>query len=64
MIESIDDLIVFLKHFHRELLEDPSLPVEQTPTDLPEGLAKVYRELGGSPAIKIAATFAKPAYAG
>jgi hypothetical protein len=47
MIESIDDLIVFLKHFHRNLLEDPSLPPEQIPDDLPEGLAKIYRELGG-----------------
>jgi hypothetical protein len=47
MIESIDDLIVFLKHFHRNLLEDPSLPPEQIPNDLPEGLAKIYRELGG-----------------
>jgi hypothetical protein len=47
MIESIDDLIVFLKHFHRHLLEDPSLPPEQIPDDLPEGLAKIYRELGG-----------------
>jgi hypothetical protein len=46
MIESIDDLIVFLKHFHRNLLEDPSLPPEQIPDDLPEGLAKIYRELG------------------
>jgi hypothetical protein len=47
MIESIDDLIVFLKHFHRHLLEDPSLPPEQIPDDLPDGLAKIYRELGG-----------------
>jgi hypothetical protein len=47
MIESIDDLIVFLKHFHRNLLEDPSLPPEQIPNDLPEGLSKIYRELGG-----------------
>jgi hypothetical protein len=46
MIESIDDLIVFLKHFHRNLLEDPSLPPEMIPNDLPEGLAKIYRELG------------------
>ncbi len=46
MIESIDDLIVFLKHFHRNLLADPSLPPEQIPTDLPQGLAKIYRELG------------------
>ncbi len=47
MIESIDDLIVFLKHFHRNLLEDPSLPPDRIPDDLPEGLAKIYRELGG-----------------
>jgi hypothetical protein len=47
MIESIEDLIVFLKHFDRNLLEDPSLPLESIPSDLPEGLAKIYRELGG-----------------
>jgi hypothetical protein len=47
MIESIEDLIVFLKHFHRNLLEDPSLPPESIPNDLPDGLAKIYRELGG-----------------
>jgi hypothetical protein len=46
MIESIEDLIVFLKHFHRNLLEDPSLPPEMIPDDLPDGLAKIYRELG------------------
>jgi hypothetical protein len=47
MIESIDDLIVFLKHFHRNLLVDPSLPPEMIPDDLTEGLTKIYRELGG-----------------
>jgi DNA-binding transcriptional regulator PaaX len=47
MIESIEDLIFFLKHFHRNLLADPSLPAEMIPDDLPEGLAKIYRELGG-----------------
>jgi hypothetical protein len=47
MIESIEDLIVFLKHFHRNLLADPSLPPEMIPDDLPDGLAKIYRELGG-----------------
>ncbi|WP_295614521.1 DUF6745 domain-containing protein [Chamaesiphon sp. GL140_3_metabinner_50] len=47
MIESIDDLIIFLKHFHRHLLTDPSLPPERIPDYLPEGLAKIYRELGG-----------------
>jgi hypothetical protein len=46
MIESIDDLIVFLKHFRRNLLTDPSLPPERIPAYLPEGLAKIYREFG------------------
>jgi hypothetical protein len=46
MIESIDDLIVLLKHFHRNLLADPSLPADIIPSYLPEGLAKIYRELG------------------
>ena len=46
MIESIDDLIVFLKHFRRNLLTDSSLPPKMIPAYLPEGLAKIYREFG------------------
>jgi hypothetical protein len=46
MIESIDDLIIFLKHFRRNLLPDPSLPPERIPAYLPEGLAKIHREFG------------------
>lgn len=47
MIKSIDDLIVFLKHFYRNSLPDSSLPPESIPAYLPEGLAKIYREFGG-----------------
>jgi hypothetical protein len=46
MIESIDDLIIFLKYFRRNLLTDSSLPPEMIPAYLPEGLAKIYREFG------------------
>jgi hypothetical protein len=38
----IDHLILFLKHFHRDRLPDPSLD----PADLPTGLAMIDRELG------------------
>jgi hypothetical protein len=58
MIESIEDLIVFLKHFHRNLLADPSRPPEQIPADLPDGLAMIYRELGGLVDLKYPASFA------
>lgn len=40
-------IIVFLKHFHRNLLPNSSLPPESIPAYLPEGLAKIYREFGG-----------------
>jgi hypothetical protein len=46
MITSIDDLIIFLKHFRRNLLPDSSLPPERIPAYLPEGLTKIYREFG------------------
>ncbi len=46
MIKSIDDLIVLLKHFRRNLLPDPSLPPERIPAYLPEGLTKIHREFG------------------
>jgi hypothetical protein len=46
MITSIADLVSFLKRFHRHWLDDPSLAPALIPTDLPDGLATVYRELG------------------
>ncbi|HJT32212.1 MAG TPA: hypothetical protein VJ783_09225 [Pirellulales bacterium] len=47
MIRSIDDLVTFLKRFHRGWLDDPSLnPSLLIPRDLPDGLATIYRELG------------------
>ncbi len=46
MIESIADLVAFLKRFHRHWLDDPSLDPAAVPADLPDVLATVYRELG------------------
>jgi hypothetical protein len=46
MIKSIDDLIVLLKYFRRNLLPDSSLPPEGIPAYLPEGLTKIHREFG------------------
>lgn len=46
MIRSIDDLVKFLKRFHRGWLDDPSLDPSLIPPDLPDGLATIYRELG------------------
>jgi hypothetical protein len=47
----IDHLILFLKHFHRDRLPDPSLDSALIPADLPPGLAMIYRELGALVAI-------------
>lgn len=46
MIQSIDDLVIFLKRFHRRWRDDPSLDPSSIPPDLPDGLATIYRELG------------------
>jgi hypothetical protein len=46
MIRSIDDLVGFLKRFHRGWLDDPSLGPSLIPPDVPEGLATIHRELG------------------
>src|SRR5262245_54437411 len=46
VIESIVDLVAFLKRFHRHWLDDPSLNPALIPADLPPGLATIYRELG------------------
>lgn len=47
MIRTIVDLVAFLKHYHRDWLDDPSLDSAMIPADLPDGLAAIYRELGG-----------------
>jgi hypothetical protein len=49
----IDHLILFLKHFHRDRLPDPSLDPALIPADLPPGLAMIYRELGALVAIRV-----------
>ncbi len=46
MIESIADLVAFLKRFHRHWLDEPALDSALIPADLPRGLAIIYRELG------------------
>jgi hypothetical protein len=46
VIASIADLVGFLKRFHRRCLDDPSLDPALIPSDLPTGLATIYRELG------------------
>src|SRR4051794_16414151 len=46
MIESIADLVAFLKAFHAPLTVDPSIDARRIPSDLPSGLATIYRELG------------------
>jgi hypothetical protein len=45
-IESFDDLISFLRHFHRGWMDDPSLEADEVPDDLPEPLGRLYREFG------------------
>lgn len=52
MIESIADLVAFLKRFHRRRLPDPSLDPACIPADLPPGLAMLYRELGSLVALE------------
>lgn len=47
MIESTDDLISFLKHYHRQWPEKPGFNSAPIPPDLPLGLRKVYSEFGG-----------------
>jgi hypothetical protein len=47
MIASIDELIDFLKRYHRHWMDDPALDASLIPSDVPAGLASIYRELGG-----------------
>src|SRR5947208_2017549 len=46
MIVTIDDLVRFLRSFHRTWLDRPGLARELIPNDLPDGLALIYRDLG------------------
>jgi hypothetical protein len=46
VITSIDDLVAFLKRFHRHWSDHPGLDPVSIPIDLPPGLATIYRELG------------------
>jgi hypothetical protein len=46
MIADIQDLVSFLREFHRPWGPDPGLPPSEIPGDLPDGLALLYREFG------------------
>lgn len=46
MITTINDLVDYLRSFHRSWLESPDLDPATVPDDLPNGLALIYRELG------------------
>jgi hypothetical protein len=46
MICSVDDLVVFLRRFHRHWVDSPKLKNVAIPPDLPDGLRIIYRELG------------------
>lgn len=46
MIHSIEDLVVFLKRFHKRWPEPHGLDATLIPADLPPGLAMLYREFG------------------
>lgn len=52
MIASIEELVAFLRRFHRNVLAIPSLDPTLIPSDLPSGLAMLYRELGALIEIK------------
>ena len=47
MIATFNDLIEYLREYHRALLPSPSLSDDIIPSDLPRPLAALYRELGG-----------------
>jgi uncharacterized protein (TIGR02996 family) len=46
-ITGIEDLVYYLRHFHRHWMESPGLEPASIPDDLPPGLALIYQELGG-----------------
>ena len=46
MITSFDELIAFLRRYHRHRLADPSLAPSRIPAELPPALARFHRELG------------------
>lgn len=46
MIENIDDLVAFLSRFHRFRSNAPTLPASAVGYDIPEGLRRIYLELG------------------
>lgn len=46
-ITVIEDLVLYLRYYHRSLSETPAMDPDSLPADLPHGLALVYRELGG-----------------
>lgn len=46
MIRSIEDLINYLRNFHKWWVDSPGIDPRLIPSDLPYGLALIYRELG------------------
>ncbi len=46
MLAGIEDLVRFLRHWHRDWLDSPGLAETVLPNDLPDGLRLIYRELG------------------
>jgi uncharacterized protein (TIGR02996 family) len=45
-ITAIEDLVYYLREFHKSWSESPGMDATSFPADLPHGLALVYRELG------------------
>jgi uncharacterized protein (TIGR02996 family) len=46
-ITAIEDLVFYLREFHRSWMPSPQLKASDIPKHIPPGLALLYRELGG-----------------
>jgi uncharacterized protein (TIGR02996 family) len=46
-ITAVEDLVYYLREFHKSWSDSPGLDPGSLPADLPHGLALLYRELGG-----------------
>jgi uncharacterized protein (TIGR02996 family) len=51
-ITAIEDLVYYLREFHKSWSDSPGLDPASLPVDLPYGLALVYRELGALTELK------------